>query len=341
MTTNTTSLSTFKYFDSFNLFLYSRDSGRTHFLFHKNHKTNDYSHLQGKFMNHEPSLICALAKKFVRRTRGLLCSENFPYFTKENSILIDSANIIMETCPKSSRPIKSATPALNDMVRLVCESPYFYQDSSNTATYFVEIPMLDLEKIEEFTQSRDIPVSFKYFTADELLTPRNENLNRKLRDIITNNKDLLTYLERFIINNEPSENKKYYGLICCEMFLKSNILHALHFSFFKKHSESWRFYKAYEKDLPTDEELSQLKGLVIPGSSFSVYNSNVDWYQGLFQLIRTVHDHHPKVNLLGICFGAQVIAQVLGGKVEKMPRDFVDGGEILKIKPEFYELSYV
>jgi len=336
------SLTSFKKYDSFNLFIYSRAAdGQGHFLLRKKHLTSDFAHFTGKFSNNEPSIILAVAKKFVRRTGGLICSENFKYFTAENSILIDSGNVVIENCPKSSRPSKMPTPAVNDITRLVCESPYFFQDSSNTATYFVEVPMLDVEKLEEFAESRGLTHKFKYFSMQEMLNQRSEEVNRKLKEILSVNFELQNYIEKYISNNETIENAECYALICCEMFIKSYMLHCLHYSVFKKHGESWRFYKAYEKELPSEEDLKKLKGIIIPGSSCSAYNANVDWYQGLFELIRKVHDNYQKINLLGICFGAQIIAQALGGRVEKMPRDFIDGGESLKVKPEFYELPFV
>jgi len=336
------SLTSFKSYDSFNLFIFSRTpDNQAHFLLRKKHLTSDYTHFQGKFSNNEPSLILAVAKKFVRATAGLFSSDNFKYFTKENSNLIDCCSVITENCPKSSRPSKMPTPAVNDISRLICESPFFFQDNSNTATYFVEIPMLDLEKLEEFAECCAIPHRFRYFTAEEMFCQRAEEVNRKLKEILNEKFELRDYLNKYIVNNEPIENTEMYGLICCEMFLKSYMLHGLHYSVFKKHGEVWKFYKAYEKELPSEEDLKKLKGIIIPGSSCSAYNANVDWYQGVFELIRKVHDQYTKVNLLGICFGAQIIAQALGGKVEKMQRDFIDGGEVLKIKPEFYELGFV
>jgi len=336
------SVSSFRRYESFNLFVFSRsEDGKGHFLLRKKHLTSDFEHWRGKFANNEPSVILALAKKFVRKTGGLFSSENFKYFSQENSVLIDSGSVIIENCPKSSRPSKAPTPAVDDISRLVCESQFFFQDESNTATYFIEIPMLDLEKLEEFAEARGLSHRFRYFTVEEMLGQKSEQVSRKLKEILNENFELHAYIEKYITENEVIENTESYALICCEMFLKSYLLHGLHYSFFKKHGESWKFYKAYERELPSEEDLKKLKGIIIPGSSFSAYNANVDWYQGLFELIRKVHDHHPKINLLGICFGSQIIAQALGGKVEKMPRDFIDGGEVLKMKPEFYELPFV
>jgi len=34
--------------------------------------------------------------------------------------------------------------------------------------------------------------------------------------------------------------------------------------------------------------------------------------------VKQVYMNHPRIKLLGICFGSQLIAEALGGKVEKM-----------------------
>ena len=61
----------------------------------------------------------------------------------------------------------------------------------------------------------------------------------------------------------------------------------------------------------------------------------------LFEFINTVVHNHSSINLLGICFGAQVIAQALQGRVEKMETPFIRGGETLITQPSFYELDYI
>ena len=55
-------------------------------------------------------------------------------------------------------------------------------------------------------------------------------------------------------------------------------------------------------------------GWLITGSKHGAYEDH-DWIPPLEQLIRDIHAQ--KRPLIGICFGHQIIAQALGGKVEK------------------------
>ncbi|OGM63049.1 hypothetical protein A2961_03340 [Candidatus Woesebacteria bacterium RIFCSPLOWO2_01_FULL_39_21] len=75
-------------------------------------------------------------------------------------------------------------------------------------------------------------------------------------------------------------------------------------------------------DLP--ESVSGFKGIVITGSPFAAYPRETDdnrlflaaWKNELFTFIRAAVEKN--VPILGICFGGQVLAEALGGKVEKM-----------------------
>ena len=55
-------------------------------------------------------------------------------------------------------------------------------------------------------------------------------------------------------------------------------------------------------------------GWIITGSKFGVYE-DLPWIEPLKKFIRTSIDH--KIPLAGICFGHQILAEALGGKVEK------------------------
>ena len=63
-----------------------------------------------------------------------------------------------------------------------------------------------------------------------------------------------------------------------------------------------------------------MKALIIPGSAHSVYDlEQTPWLPILIRLIQNVYENYPDIKIIGVCFGSQIIAQALGGQVEKMP----------------------
>lgn len=74
----------------------------------------------------------------------------------------------------------------------------------------------------------------------------------------------------------------------------------------------------------TIADFSNIRGIILAGSPFSVRDENA--------LQFPIHEHINRVPILGICYGAQYIAQQLGGKVEKSNKreygranlDFID-----------------
>ncbi len=75
-------------------------------------------------------------------------------------------------------------------------------------------------------------------------------------------------------------------------------------------------YRATEEDYP--ESLDECDAYLITGSPCSVYDTYV-WLKDLENFVRHVYDQ--RIPLVGICFGHQIIAQSLGGKVR-----LADGG---------------
>jgi GMP synthase-like glutamine amidotransferase len=68
-------------------------------------------------------------------------------------------------------------------------------------------------------------------------------------------------------------------------------------------------------DLPAGElpqDLDACEGWITSGSRHSVYD-NVGWIAQFAALVRTMHGQRRQ--LVGVCFGAQMIAHALGGKV--------------------------
>jgi len=73
-------------------------------------------------------------------------------------------------------------------------------------------------------------------------------------------------------------------------------------------------YSLVEGEFPPD--LASADGWIVTGSRYSAYD-NEPWIHRLGDLIRTVHGRVP---LVGICFGHQMIARALGGRVGLAPQ---------------------
>jgi GMP synthase (glutamine-hydrolysing) len=71
-------------------------------------------------------------------------------------------------------------------------------------------------------------------------------------------------------------------------------------------------YRVVDGQFPSGAEAAD--GWLITGSRYGAYEEH-DWIPPLEDLIRTIHAQGRP--LIGVCFGHQIIAQALGGKVEK------------------------
>ena len=90
--------------------------------------------------------------------------------------------------------------------------------------------------------------------------------------------------------------------------------------FLSGHGFTFQSFFAFEGDVPNDPALCD--GWIITGSKFGAYEDH-DWIPPLEDLIRAIHAAQRP--LVGICFGHQIIAQALGGRVEKFAGGWAAG----------------
>ncbi|SFC49078.1 type 1 glutamine amidotransferase [Tropicimonas isoalkanivorans] len=100
------------------------------------------------------------------------------------------------------------------------------------------------------------------------------------------------------------------------------------------HGFTFRTWRVVDGDLP--EAVTQADGWLITGSRFGAYEDH-PWIPPLEAFIRAVHaDGRPMV---GICFGHQIIAKALGGKVEKFEGGWSVGRQTYTIEGQDMALN--
>ena len=84
--------------------------------------------------------------------------------------------------------------------------------------------------------------------------------------------------------------------------------------FLKYKTRNWHVssYRLYESEFP--HSINDFDGFIITGSSFGVYE-NFSWIIKTIRLINQIIS--KKKQLVGICFGHQIIIQALNGLIEK------------------------
>ena len=82
----------------------------------------------------------------------------------------------------------------------------------------------------------------------------------------------------------------------------------------------YKTYRAYQNRLPQDS--AECDAWLVSGSPNSAFE-NQDWILALQAFLAEAHE--ARIPLVGICFGHQILAQALGGKVERSAKGWVVG----------------
>ncbi|CAG8502475.1 12326_t:CDS:2 [Acaulospora colombiana] len=77
-------------------------------------------------------------------------------------------------------------------------------------------------------------------------------------------------------------------------------------------------FEVQKMEFPDRNELLETDGIIISGSSASAYD-DIPWINRLTDFTKFLIENHPNVKIIGVCFGHQIIAKAMGGKVIKNP----------------------
>ncbi|KXJ15925.1 putative glutamine amidotransferase [Exaiptasia diaphana] len=142
---------------------------------------------------------------------------------------------------------------------------------------------------------------------------------------------------------------KKFGVISCSDdkkwgFSEAIISRYLEFFSLNSEQEQWVGFHATRGEVPLTEDLHKFDGFVISGSISSA-NDNVEWIVKLLEFIRSAADlskEKKRPKIVGICFGHQLIAKALGGKVGLNPdKDFVLQTELIEVTIQAFEAESI
>ncbi|CAD8154499.1 unnamed protein product [Paramecium octaurelia] len=100
---------------------------------------------------------------------------------------------------------------------------------------------------------------------------------------------------------------------------------------FRRRYDNWNQYNVAQGHYPSDDIIKRADAIIMPGNRISVYD-HYQWIEDVKLILKKAYETNPKVKILGICFGFQILTVALGGVVERMKNSFVFGNSPLDHK---------
>ena len=225
-----------------------------------------------------------------------------------------------------------------------------YDNIDKIKIFFIELPLLDLNKLNNILQKINYKYSFEYVDSK---TISKINLNKNSTEILSKlNLESITQhiksTEEHIKNNECD----LYIILACKKAGESEKGYFHYPSLFKgiyrRNKEDWRYLVTSKNEFPDEEMLRKAKGIILPGSELSVHD-DLEFLRNtkdfLVNLINNIefNGKYPQLKILGICFGFEIIMRGYGAELneEKWGPQASFGPFKINLQDTFWELEYV
>jgi GMP synthase-like glutamine amidotransferase len=308
------------------LFLYTNEGDVFNILLTRDKIDEQYSPFRAQVYKYDNSPPYAISRLMCTKYKGLLSNANIEKLISNEEIMT------FDLLSNSESTSYWDSPLFWEFLDKLSLNEYFQYDKDNSKFYFLKIPLIDVEKLNKNLYNLGLDFEFTY-------SPIEQNVTNLLAQI-----GIYEPLRRSLFTSKPENN---FIVLSCKPPGKSlkdqaGIFHfpALFQSLYKRPNENWLFYTASIDGFPGPDELKNTKAIIIPGSQIHVYDDH-EYLRKAEHFIKEVHSKYPEIKFLGICFGAQIIAEVYGGKVQSREDGFYAGLERLKLKKSFFDLDFI
>jgi len=230
----------------------------------------------------------------------------------------------------------------NDLLKHMSKAGEHVNISSDTKVVTFPIGPINVKEFNKYLgKSQDnyeiitVPASDLKGTREFYMEPSTqEHLNAILANV---------FVSIPLLINE-SRRKHYAVITCFDPSITSRVYdHCLYLlqGQFRRQDETWHYYRAAFEEYPDPSLLEKLDGVIVPGAAGSCYTKGTKWIPKLEDFIRHLYKN-TKTRYLGLCYGAQILAQALGGTVERNHRvGFKAATEEITLNDEFFDQPFV
>ena len=323
------------------LFLYSKDSQNNYnYILYQKEKEDNYNHMFNIINQSDNGSIYSISR-FLTQTFSHVFTDEFISKLNKNEK------------PNTENNYKDLklyelweTDVYGFWLDKLSQNLVQYDDIKEEVIYFLEIPYISIDELNSLMKQEN--KKFIYINDNNYNSIKLSKETKALFDILP-----ISQMKEHIINTIKMKKEKKYEIYII-LSLKTpgkdqnGFFHfpALFQSLYRKNNEEWKYINVSTDGLPSEELIAKTKAILIPGSNLSVYN-DYDFLRKTEVFLKKLIDDilfnnkYPKLKILGICFGMQIIVSALGGKISKMEGTHRGTPEEIEIiDDKFYEFNF-